>query len=113
MKVMMLAAFFSGEKVSVSPLVPTTGSGRSGFASSQSGRRLRLGGSSRKFSSGGGEVVAHSSVHAFHGLSPAGLPRSQLTTRFHTRSTEAAAMKNAPIVETMFIQPQPGRSGYV
>src|SRR5579862_4842861 len=54
--------------------LPTTGSGRSGFATSHRGRRLRIGGSSLKLCTGGGELVAHSSVQAFHGFSPAGLP---------------------------------------
>ena len=58
-------------------------------------------------------MVAHSSVHAFHGLSPAGFPRKKLISKFHTKRMDAAAMKNAPIVETMFIQVQPGKSGYV
>src|SRR6266699_7190872 len=84
---------------------PTTGSGRSGLAISHSGRRLRIGGRASKFSCGGGEVVAHSSVHAFHGLSPAGFPRTRLFTKSHTKRMEAAVMKNAPIVDTMFIQP--------
>src|SRR5215469_9824691 len=111
MNVMMLALFFSGTKVSAFHLVPTIGSGRPGFEASQSGRRLRMGGSSWKFSCGGGEVDAHSSVQAFQGLSPAGLPRRRLLTRFQTRSNDAAAMKKAPMVETMFIQPQPGKAG--
>src|SRR5256885_16495205 len=111
MKVITPAAFFSGRNKSRAPPTGTTGSGRSGFAQSHSGRRLRIGGSVSKFSCGGGELVAHSSVHAFHGLSPAGFPRTRLLTKSHTKRTEAAVMKNAPIVDTMFIQPQPGRSG--
>src|SRR4029450_4566789 len=72
-----------------------------------------MGGSAWKFLCGGGEVVAHSSVHAFQGLSPAGFPRKRLFTKSHTNRIDPAAMKNAPIVETMFIQVQPGKSGYV
>src|ERR1700722_6258941 len=113
MKAMTPALFFSGAVISAFHFEPTMGSGRSGFAASQRGRRLRIGGNSWKFSCGGGEVVAHSSVQAFHGLSPASLPRSKLEPRFQTKINAAAAMKNAPMVESMFIQPQPGRSGYV
>src|SRR5689334_13065541 len=40
-------------------------------ARSYEGRLLEIGGSATKFSTGGGDVVAHSSVHAFHGLSAA------------------------------------------
>src|SRR4051812_8708383 len=45
---------------------------------SHSGRWVLIGGSAvAKFSGGGGDVVAHSSVHAFHGLSGArSVPRS-------------------------------------
>src|ERR1041385_5368006 len=110
MNAMTLALFFSGQEMSAGHFVPTTGSGRSGFDSSQRGRRLRIGGSSWKFSWGGGDVAAHSSVQAFQGLSPADLPRRRLAARFHTNNRAAAAIKNAPMVETMFIQPQPGRS---
>src|SRR5205807_3981614 len=52
--------------------------GAGGWARSHSGRRPRTGGTSVKLSSGGGEGVAHSSVHAFHGLSPAGDPSRRL-----------------------------------
>src|SRR5438128_11247678 len=110
MKVRMPTSFLSGLSISELSL-PTTGSGRSGFAISHNGRRLRIGGSASKFSCGGGEVVAHSRVHAFHGLSPAGFPRTRLVTKFHTRRMDAAVMKKAPIVETMFIQAQPGHAG--
>src|SRR5262245_7469045 len=111
MKVITPAAFLFGRNVSIAPPTGTIGSGRSGFAQSQSGRRLRIGGSASKFSCGGGEVVAHSSVHACHGLSPAGFPRTKLLTKSHTKRMDAAVMKNAPMVDTIFIQPQPGRSG--
>src|SRR5437016_5230313 len=90
---------------------PTTGSGRSGLARSHSGRRLWIGGSATKFSCGGGEVVAHSSVHAFHGLSPATLPRNNECATFQSNTSDPALMKNTPMVESMFIQPQPGMSG--
>src|SRR5206468_11764934 len=112
MNVRMPVLFLSG-RMMAELFSPTIGSGRSGLAISHNGRRLRIGGSASKFSCGGGEVVAHSSVHAFHGLSPAGFPRIKLVTKFHTRRMDAAVMKNAPIVETMFIQAQPGKSGYV
>jgi len=38
-----------------------------------------------KFSCGGGEVVAHSRVHAFHGLSPATFPRKNECAMFQPR----------------------------
>ena len=60
---------------------------------------------------GGGEVVAHSSVHACHGLSPASWPRRRLTTMFHNNTNTEAPNKNAPIVEIKLSNPQPGRSG--
>src|SRR5467141_1160070 len=112
MKVRMPTLFLSGLSISEVSL-PTTGSGRSGFAISHNGRRLRIGGSASKFSCGGGEVVAHSKVQAFQGLSPAIFPRKNETTRFHTRMSDAAAIKKTPTVESMFIQAQWGRSGYV
>src|ERR1700690_3034689 len=45
------------------------------FTGSHSGRRPRTGGTLSKLCGDGGDVVAHSSVHASHGLSPAGSPR--------------------------------------
>src|SRR5213083_292324 len=44
------------------------------FARSHRGRALVIGGRVTKLYAGGGDDVAHSSVHAFHGLSPAGIP---------------------------------------
>src|SRR5206468_7604756 len=110
MNVRMPVLFLSG-RMMAELFSPTIGSGRSGFAISHNGRRPRIGGSASKFSCGGGEVVAHSSVHAFHGLSPAIFPRKNETTRFQTRMSDAAAIKKAPAVESMFIQAQCGRSG--
>src|SRR6266478_4732176 len=110
MKVRMPVLFLSGLSIS-EVFLPTTGSGRSGFAISHNGRRLRIGGSAMKFSCGGGEVVAHSSVHAFQGLSPATLPRKKDVAKFQTRISADALMKKTPVVESMFIQPQCGRSG--
>src|SRR5262245_29597010 len=49
-------------------------SGSSGCFRSQRGRRLWTTGTSSKLYAGGGEVVAHSSVQASQGLSPAGGP---------------------------------------
>src|SRR5262245_24050923 len=60
-------------------------SGSSGCFRSQSGRRLCTVGTAAKLYDGGGEVVAHSSVQASHGLSPAGLPLRRDTIRFHTK----------------------------
>ena len=47
-------------------------------SSSQRGRSLRISGSRVKLPYGGGDVVAHSSVHARHGLSPATSPERRL-----------------------------------
>src|SRR5229473_3745476 len=101
MKVRMPTLFLSGLSISEVSL-PTTGSGRSGFAISHNGRRLRIGGSASKFSCGGGEVVAHSSVHASQGLSPATLPRKNEVAKFQTRISAAALMKKTPVVESRF-----------
>src|SRR6266513_2414579 len=110
MNVRMPVLFLSG-RMMAELFLPTIGSGRSGLAISHNGRRLRIGGSASKFSCGGGEVVAHSSVHAFQGLSPATLPRKNEVARFQTRISAAALMKKTPVVESMFIHPQCGRSG--
>src|SRR5438045_8520154 len=112
MKVRIPALFLSGLSISAVSL-PTTGSGRSGFAISHNGRRLRIGGSASRFSCGGGEVVAHSSVHAFQGLSPARFPPKKEAIRFQTRMSAAAARKETPIVESILIQVKCSRSGYV
>ena len=52
-------------------------SGSSGCFRSHSGRRLRTTGIASKLYAGGGEVVAHSSVQASHGSSPAGCAVAQ------------------------------------
>src|SRR6266436_3943658 len=77
-------------------------SGSSGCFKSQSGRRLRTIGSSSKLYAGGGDVVAHSSVQAFHGSGPAGLPflsdQKILTTKIAKLGTWIAA----PMVDIWF-----------
>src|SRR5882724_7495718 len=45
------------------------------------------------------------------GLSPATLPRKNEVAKFQTRMSAAALIKKTPLVESMFIQPQCGRSG--
>src|SRR5436190_6413905 len=110
MKVRIPTLLWSGG-VTAALFSPTIRSGRSGLVKSHSGRRLLIGGSATKFSCGGGDVVAHSKVHAFQGLSPATLPRKNEAARFQTRIRAAALMKKTPAVESMFIQPQFGRSG--
>src|SRR5438128_10035630 len=109
MKLRIPTLLWSG-RVTAALFSPTIGSGRSGLAKSHSGRRLRIGGNATKFSCGGGDVVAHSSVHASQGLSPATLPRKNEVDKDQTRISAAALMKNTTMVETMFIQPQYGRS---
>src|SRR5690606_2217207 len=66
--------------------------------SSRSGSRLRTVGMYAKLYGAGGDVVAHSSVYAPHGLSPAGAPRRQLRSRFHAKTSTPAAWMNAPTV---------------
>src|SRR5262249_18645369 len=90
---------------------PTIGSGRFGFAMSHNGRLLRIGGSAEKFLCGGGGGVGHPGGHPSPGVSPANFPRENHTARFQTRISAAALIKKTPTVETMFIQPQLGRSG--
>src|SRR5258706_14927176 len=80
---------------------------------SQSGRRPRTGGTFSKLCGDGGDVVAHSSVHASHGLSPAFSPRLRLQRMLPTKTSTDSAMTNAPTVDRRFRNPQCGRSGYV
>src|SRR5262249_8828147 len=61
-------------------------SGASGCLMSQSGRRLRTTGIVSKFSTGGGELVAHSSVNASHGSAGAVAGLRIVTNQF-TRKT--------------------------
>src|SRR4051794_7218272 len=82
-----------------------------GCARSQSGRGPRTGGTISKLCSGGGEEVAHSSVQAFHGLSPASAPERRLISIFASNTRTEIPMTNAPIVEIMFNTPHPGRFG--
>src|SRR5262245_38208120 len=53
---------------------------------SQSGRRPVIGGTRSKFSCGGGDVVAHSSVHASQGFAPARLPLIRLRRMFTAKT---------------------------
>src|ERR1700677_4293244 len=83
----------------------------SGWARSQSGRRPRTGGRRSKLCGGGGEEVAHSSVQARQGLSPAGLPERRVAAMFHTNTRAEKPRMKAPMVESMFQSVQYGRSG--
>src|SRR5690348_9558968 len=67
---------------------------------------------SSKFHGGGGDVVVHSSVQPFHGLSPATAPRRRLTTMFHTSTSTDTPSTAAPIVDSMFSAPHHGSAGY-
>src|SRR4051794_35540934 len=60
-------------------------SGSSGCFKSHRGRRLWTVGMVSKLYAGGGEVVAHSSVQAPHGLSPAGRPWRHDTITLYTK----------------------------
>src|SRR5947207_15577147 len=110
MKLRIPTLLWSGS-VTAAVFSPTMGSGRSRLARSHNGRRLRIGGNATKFSCGGGDVVAHSSVHASQGLSQATLPRKNKVVKFQTKISAAALMTNKQMVETRCIQPQRGRSG--
>src|SRR5438132_11471961 len=85
--------------------------GAGGWARSHSGRRPRTGGTSVKLSSGGGEDVAHSRVHAFHGLSPAAGPRRRLRTTLYRKTRADTPSRYAPMVESLLKAVQWGRSG--
>src|SRR5579883_330601 len=66
---------------------------------SQSGRRLCIGGSQSKFSGGGGELVAHSRVHACQGLGPAVFPFIMLYIRFKMNSMIEKASRKTDKLE--------------
>src|SRR5215813_11897157 len=68
-------------------------SGSSGCFMSHSGRALRTSGTVSKLYSGGGEVVAHSSVHASHGSSPACSPLRRDLRIFQARQAIPAIWK--------------------
>src|SRR5215212_6660574 len=72
-----------------------------------------MGGTCTKLWGGGGEVVAHSSVQARHGLGPAGSPLRRLDVTFQISTNRARPVKKTPMVEIRLSSPQPGRSGYV
>ena len=82
-------------------------SGSSGCFRSHSGRRLWTTGIDSKLYDGGGEVVAHSSVQASHGSSPAGLPFHSDTTMLKTKIAKLGAWMNAPSVVSWFQKSQP------
>src|SRR5262245_33898237 len=73
-----------------SPIHSYFQSGSSGCFKSQSGRALRTTGTLSKLYSGGGEVVAHSSVHASHGSSPAFSPLRNEIRMFNARQAMPA-----------------------
>src|SRR5262245_31336348 len=85
-------------------------SGSSGCFRSQSGRRLRTLGIVSKLYDAGGEVVAHSSVQASQGSSPAGLPQRYDTTRLITKIKKLGNWMKAPRVLSWFqiSKPRPG-----
>ena len=67
-----------------------------------------MAGSASKLYGGGGLVVAHSSVLASHGSSPAfGSERSVMKT-FHRNGSMLTAIMNAPIVDRKLSSVQPG-----
>src|SRR5216683_240723 len=84
-----------------------------GCCKSQRGRALAIGGNATKLEAGGGDDVAHSNVHAFHGLSPANLPRRKVRRPSQSSTITPMPIRNAPMVSAKLSAPQPGRSGYV
>src|SRR5205823_2555130 len=82
-------------------------SGSSGCFRSHSGRRLVVTGTVSKLYGGGGEVVAHSSVQASHGSSPAGAPCRSDTRMFTTKISTAAIWTGTPSVVMRFHISQP------
>src|SRR5690606_4487749 len=73
---------------------------------SQSGSRVRISGSSEKLYSGGGDVVAHSSVCASHGLFPAIWPFFRLRITFQAKASTPSAVMNPPIEMMWLIVPR-------
>src|SRR6266436_1403950 len=60
-----------------------------------------------KLYSGGGELVAHSSVHASHGSLPAFRPLRSERMMLKTKTSNAAVWKTAPIVQMVLSPDQP------
>src|SRR5437588_10867433 len=81
--------------VASSPLGLAVGSGRW----SHSGWRLATTGIDAKLYSGGGDVVAHSSVSASHGSGPAGFPRQRAWNQLSSVMPVPSAKLKPPIVE--------------
>src|SRR5947209_20608766 len=77
-------------------------SGSSGGFRSHSGRRLCTVGITAKLYAGGGEVVAHSSVQASQGSSPAGRPWRSDAITFHTKMAKLGTWMSAPSVVSWF-----------
>ena len=65
------------------------------------GSALRTVGMTSKLCSGGGEVVNHSSVFAFHGSGPDGRPLRIDCNDVDQRHEHARASTNEPIVDAM------------
>src|SRR5205823_4764392 len=86
---------------------------RSPYFWSKNGRSERIGGSESKLRSGGGEVVAHSSVWPSQGSLPAGRPWRSDRYRFQAKNSTLTAMMNEPIVEIRLRFPKPSLSRYV
>src|SRR5262245_25476939 len=85
-------------------------SGSSGCFKSHNGRALRTAGTVSKLYSGGGEVVAHSSVHASQGSSPAFSPFRNEVIMFNARHAMPAIWKMTPmdVIRFNISQPRPG-----
>src|SRR5262245_28285104 len=88
-------------------------SGSSGCFRSHSGRRLLTVGTIAKLYAGGGEVVAHSNVHASQGSLPAVSPRKYDQIRLKTKTNTPAPWSNAPMVTMRFNVSQPRPGSYV
>src|SRR5258708_30403839 len=77
-------------------------SGSSGCLRSQSGRRLLTDGITAKLYAGGGELVAHSRVHASHGSLPAILPLTEDKSRLTAKTRRPSPWKKTPMVTIKF-----------
>src|SRR2546427_8442893 len=94
-----------------------TGAGRpsgvSAYLRCHSSSTLCTTGMSSKLWAGGGEEVAHSSVRASHGSSPAAWADDRdVRTTFRMKITIEAAIMKAPMVETMFQKFHPANGEY-
>src|SRR3954465_5134954 len=95
------SAFASETVLTISSRLSTSSPVTTGRVSrsAQRGSRLVTKGMRPELWGGGGELVAHSSVPASHGLSPAGAPLRRETITFMRNRTKLAKRTSAPMLE--------------